>query len=655
MSINTITLFALVLAIGLVVDDAIVVVENVARLLASGVSRREAVRRSMGEVTSAIVAATLVLGAVFVPVAFLPGTTGLMLRQFGLAITSAVLISLLNALTLSPALCALWMRPEREHKRGAFRVFDRGFARVVLEYDRGVRRLLPRRALVLGVFALLGLATFVLFRVVPTGFVPDEDQGYFITSFQLPEGAALARTDQVAREVERILLSTPGIVGTNLFGGFDVLTGTFPPNVGSAFVTLAPWDERGKEGHSLDAIFARVRPQLAAIPGARVFALNPAPIRGLSRTGGFEFQLQDRAGGDLAQLAAMAQRIVDEGARAPELQNLFTTFQPNAPLAFVQLDRSKAKALGVPVSDVFETLQVFMGGLYVNDFDRYGRLFRVFAQGEGHFRARPDDVSRIWVRSERGEMVPLSTLLNLERIAGPRDIAHYNVYRSARIQGEPARGYASGQALDRMEEIARRLLPETMSFEWTGTAYQERRAGREGVLILGLSLVVVFLFLAAQYESWALPLVILLAVPLAFLGALGAQALRGLANNLYCQIGLVTLIGLASKNSILIVEFARRRRREGAALVDAAREAAEVRFRPVLMTALAFILGVFPLVIATGAGAAARRSLGTAVFGGMLVATALSLVLVPGLFVIVEGAAEAVARRRGPPAGEDGR
>jgi multidrug efflux pump subunit AcrB len=304
---------------------------------------------------------------------------------------------------------------------------------------------------------------------------------------------------------------------------------------------------------------------------------------------------------------------------------------------------------------VFETLQVFMGGLYVNDFDRYGRLFRVFAQGEGHFRARPDDVSRIWVRSERGEMVPLSTLLNLERIAGPRDIAHYNVYRSARIQGEPARGYASGQALDRMEEIARRLLPETMSFEWTGTAYQERRAGREGVLILGLSLVVVFLFLAAQYESWALPLVILLAVPLAFLGALGAQALRGLANNLYCQIGLVTLIGLASKNSILIVEFARRRRREGAALVDAAREAAEVRFRPVLMTALAFILGVFPLVIATGAGAAARRSLGTAVFGGMLVATALSLVLVPGLFVIVEGAAEAVARRRGPTAREDGR
>jgi hydrophobe/amphiphile efflux-1 (HAE1) family protein len=547
------------------------------------------------------------------------------------------------------------MRPEREHKRGAFRAFDRGFAGLVQAYDRGVRALLPRRLLLLAVFAGLGVATVLLFRAVPTGFVPDEDQGYFITSFQLPDGASLERTDQVAREVERILLGTPGIVGTNLFGGFDVLTGTFPPNVGSAFVTLAPWDERGGEGQSLDAIFAAVRPQLAGIPGARVFALNPAPIRGLSRTGGFEFQLQDRVGGDLGELAATARRIVEEGARAAELRDLFTTFQPDAPLAFVDLDRSKAKALGVPVSDVFETLQVFMGGLYVNDFDRYGRLFRVYAQAEGRLRSRPEDVRRLWVRSERGEMVPLSTLLRLERIAGPRDIAHYNVYRSARIQGQAAAGYSSGQALARMEAIARDVLPDTMSYEWTGTAYQEKQAGTETTLILGLSLLVVFLFLAAQYESWALPLVILLAVPLAFLGALGAQALRGLANDLYCQIGLVTLIGLASKNSILIVEFAKRRRREGAGLVDAAREAAEVRFRPVLMTALAFILGVVPLVVAGGAGAAARRSLGTAVFGGMLLATVLTLVLVPGLYVIVEGAAEALGRRFGRGAREEAR
>jgi hydrophobe/amphiphile efflux-1 (HAE1) family protein len=652
LSINTITLFALVVAIGLVVDDAIVVVENVARLLGHGLPRREAVRRSMGEVTSAIVAATLVLGAVFVPVAFLPGTTGLLLRQFGLAVSSAVGISLLNALTLSPALCALVMRPESEHKNPLFRGFDRGFRAVVRQYDRGVRALLPRRLAVAGVFLALVGATVLLFRTVPRGFLPDEDQGYFITSFQLPDGASLDRTLGVAKQVEDVLLHTPGIVGTNLFGGFDLLTGTSPPNTGAAFVTLAPWKERERKGESLDAIFASVRPKLAAIPDARVLALNPAPIRGLSRTGGFEFELQDRAGGSLPELARVAQEIVDRGNRSPELQGLFTSFRPTVPQVFVDLDRAKAKTLGVPVSHVFDTLQVFMGGLYVNDFDRFGRLFRVFAQAEGDLRARPEDVDHLWVRSERGEMVPLSTLVKLEHVAGPRDIPHYNVYRAAKIQGSAAPGYSSGQALDRMEAIAREVLPPTMSFEWTGTAYQERQAGSQARIILALSLVVVFLFLAAQYESLSLPLVILLVVPLAFLGALGAELLRGLANDLYGQIGLVTLIGLASKNSILIVEFAKRRRGEGESLVDAAREAAEIRFRPVLMTAFAFILGVVPLVLATGAGAAARRSLGTAVFGGMLVATLLSLVLVPALYVLVQGFAEWVGRRlRGASAG----
>ena len=643
--INIITLFALVLAIGLVVDDAIVVVENVARLLSTGMSRRESVLRSMGEVTSAIVAASLVLGAVFVPVALLPGTTGLLLRHFGLAVTCAVLISLLNALTLSPALCALLMRRESEHKAAFFRSFDRGFAALVTRYDRGVRALLPRRALVLGIFAVLGAATFLLFQTVPGGFIPAEDQGYFITSFQLPDGAALDRTDEVAREVERILMSTPGVISTNVFGGFDALTGTFPPNFGSIFVTLAPWDERGEKGQPIDAIFAAVRPRFNAIPGARVFALNPSPLRGLSRVGGFELQIQDRAGSPLSELADVTQRIVDEGSRSPELRNLFTGFRPYVPQIEIDLDRTKAKTLGVRVTDVFETLQTFMGGLYINDFDRFGRLFRVYAQAEGDLRAKPEDVQRLWVRSERGEMVPLSTLLSLRRVAGPRDIPHYNVHRSAKIQGEAAPGYSSGQALDRMEAIAREVMPPTMSFEWTGTAYQERQAGSETRIILALSLLVVFLFLAAQYESWSLPLAILLVVPLAFLGALGAQALRGLSNDIYCQIGLVTLIGLASKNSILIVEFAKRRRAEGASLPDAAREAAEIRLRPVLMTALAFILGVTPLVLASGAGSAARRSLGTAVFGGMLVATSLSLVLVPAVYVVVQGAAEWTGQR----------
>ncbi len=642
--LNTITLFAIVLAIGLVVDDAIVVVENVARLMSAGYPRREAVLRSMGEVTSAIVASTLVLGAVFAPVALLPGTTGLLLRNFGVTVTCAVLISLLNALTLSPALCSLVMRGEREHKSRFFRAFDRGFAAVVERYDQSVRALFPRRALVLGALGVLFALNVVLFRCVPTGFIPDEDQGYFITSFQLPDGASLERTDAVAREVERILKETPGVKSFNLFGGFDMLTGTFPPNFGSVPVTLRPWDERVAEGLEIEEIFAHVRPRFAAIPGARVFAFNPSPVRGLSRVGGFELQLQDRGGGTIEQLAEVTQRVVDAAEQSPELQNLLTTFRPYAPQVRVDLDRTKAKTLGVQVDEVFENLQVFMGGTYINDFDRFGRLFRVYAQAEGDLRASPEDVKRIWVRSERDEMVPMSTLLSLTRISGPRDIPHYNVYRSARIQGEAAPGYSSGQALDKMEEIARQVMPASMTFEWTGTAYQERQAGNEARVILALSLLVVFLFLAAQYESWSLPLAILLVVPLAFVGALGAQGLRGFANDLYCQIGLVTLIGLASKNSILIVEFAKRRHAEGLSLVDAAREAAEIRLRPVVMTAFAFILGVVPLVVASGAGAAARRSLGTTVFGGMLVATVLSLVLVPALFVIVQGAAEWVGR-----------
>jgi hydrophobe/amphiphile efflux-1 (HAE1) family protein len=649
--INFITLFALVLAIGLVVDDAIVVVENVARLLAAGYPRREAVLRSMGEVTSAIVAATLVLGAVFTPVALLPGTTGVMLRHFGVAVTCAVMISLLNALTLSPALCALVMRPEREHKAAFFRMFDRGFAAVVERYDRGVRALLPRRGVVLGVLAALFAANIVLFQFVPTAFIPDEDQGYFITSFQLPDGASIERTDAVASQIEKILLETPGVAGFNLFGGFDALTGTSPPNFGSVFVSLDPWSERIAKGQEIDAVFKHIQPLFAAIPEARVVALNPTPVRGLSRVGGFEFELQDRGGGTVEQLAEVTQRIIDEAGKTNELRNLFTPFRPSAPQVRVDLDRTKAKTLGVRVDSVFETLQAFMGGIYINDFDRFGRLFRVYAQAEGDLRSTPEDVKRLWVRSERGEMVPLSTLVSLSRMSGPRDIPHYNVYRAAKIQGQAAPGYSSGQALDKMEEIARNVMPDSMSFEWTGTAYQERQAGNQARVVLGLSLIVVFLFLAAQYESWSLPFAILLVVPLAFAGALGGQALRGFARDIYCQIGLVTLIGLASKNSILIVEFAKRRHAEGLSLVDAAREAAEIRLRPVVMTAFAFILGVVPLVIARGAGAAARKSLGTTVFGGMLVATLLSLVLVPALFVIVQGIAEWVGRRlRGGPA-----
>jgi hydrophobe/amphiphile efflux-1 (HAE1) family protein len=493
---------------------------------------------------------------------------------------------------------------------------------------------------------VLVLATLAVYRAVPTGFIPDEDLGYFITSIQLPDGASLERTEEVADRASEILRSIPGIAATVTIGGFDTISATNPSNAAGIFTRLAPWSERRSREQSIDGILGRARESLGAIPQAQVLPLNPPPLRGISRTGGFELQVQDRSGGELHELGAAVGRLIDAGNAAPELEGLFTNFRTDVPQYLIEVDRVKAKALGVSITDVFETLQTYLGGSYINDFDRFGRVFRVYAQAESAERAAPEDVRRLYARSQRGEMVPLATLLTPHRIVGPRDIQHYNAFRSVRVNGRPGPGYSSGQAIAKMESLAREILPAGMAYEWTGFAYQEIEAANAKLQILGLSLLVVFLFLAAQYESWSLPLVILLSVPLAFLGALGAQWLRGLANDLYCQLGLVTLIGLASKNAILIVEFARQRRERGEPLVDAALEAAERRFRPVLMTAVAFILGVVPLVVARGAGAAARHSLGTAVAGGMIVATALSLVLVPSLFVIIQGAAERMWSRR---------
>jgi len=427
-----------------------------------------------------------------------------------------------------------------------------------------------------------------------------------------------------------------------------MLSGSNPSHAAAIFTRLRPWPEREASGLSIEVLLARVRAEFERISEAQVLALNPAPIRGLSRTGGFELQIEDRSGGEPGDLTAAADRLIQAGNAERELRGLFTSFRSDVPQYRVELDRPKAKALGVSLSDVFQALQTYLGGTYVNDFDRFGRVFRVYAQAEAGERASPEDVHRLYTRSSSGEMVPLSTLLTVRRIVGPREIPHYNAFRAARINGSPAPGYSSGQAIAKLDRLAHEILPEGMTHEWTGFAYQEIQAGRATLQILALSLIVVFLFLAAQYESWSLPLVILLSVPLAFLGALTAQWLRGLANDLYCQLGLVTLIGLASKNAILIVEFAKHRHEQGAGLVEAALLAAETRFRPVLMTAVAFVLGVLPLVLARGAGAAARHSLGTAVTGGMIAATVLSLVLVPALYVIVQGAAERVWRSARP-------
>ena len=636
-SINTLSLFGLVLAIGLVVDDAIVVVENVTRLMEErDISAREATPLAMREVTGPIIAISLVLMAVFLPVAFLPGTTGKLYQQFAMTIACSVAISAFNALTLSPALCALLLRRRAERKAGPFRAFDRAFARFTRFYQSIGRLAIAHRPILLAVFGALVFCTVFLYGRLPTAFLPEEDLGYFIVSVQLPDGASLERTEAVTKEVVGILLAIPGVAHTVVNGGNDFLTSTAASNAASCFAILEPWDERKTREKSLPSILARARRELGSLSSAVVVAFNPPPIRGLGSTGGFQLQLQDETGGSIAELAKSARALVDAGNSSGLITGLVTALRANVPQYLIEIDRTKAKTLGLSLSDVFGTLQAYLGGYYVNDFNLYGRVFRVFVQAEPDNRATPNDVTRPYVRSASGEMVPLATLATVKPIVGPQVIAHYNLFRTAAVTGQAVSGRSSGQAIQDMEAIATRVLPEGTSYEWTGLSLQELRAGGAAPVLFALALVVVFLCLAALYESWLLPLTIMLVVPLAVLGALLAQSLRGLANDVFCQVGLVMLVGLASKNAILVVEFAKDLREQGESIEQAALHAARVRLRPILMTSLAFILGVVPLVIATGAGAASRNSLGTAVFGGMLFATFLSLAVVPVFFVVME-------------------
>src|SRR5437667_2460521 len=654
-SINTLTLFGLVLAIGIVVDDAIVVVENTQRHLdEEGLAPREATRRATAEVVGPVIATALVLMAVFIPIAFLPGITGQLYRQFALTIAVSVALSALNALTLTPALCALLLRPAgAARQRWLARVWNASFARLTAGYDRTVRQIVQRSALAVVVLVILSGTSYLLLRTVPTGFAPTEAQGYLLVNVQLPDAASLERTDAVVRQIEKMLLDTPGVETVVAIGGRSFISGVNGPNVASLFPRLTPWAKRKSAELRADAILGRLRARLGGIQEAAVVVFPPPPIRGISSGGGFQFEVQSVAGGSLLDIDAAARQIMDAARQRPELAATYTAFRPGVPQLDAQVDRTKAKALGVPLSDVFTSLQIFLGSLYVNDFNAFGRVYRVQLQAEPSFRASPSDVARLYVRSlagpdgRSGQMVPLSTLVTVKPITGPDTVSHYNLYRAAEIAGDTAPGASSGQAIAAMQDVARNLLPPGMAYEWSGLAFQDIEAGSRAGFVFALSALFVFLVLAAQYESWLVPLAVILAVPLGVLGALAALWLSGLANDVYAQIGLALLIGLASKNAILIVEFAKERREHGMDIREAARQAARLRFRPILMTSFAFILGSLPLVFASGAGAASRHSMGTTVVGGMLAVTALGVLLVPAFYVAMERLA--ARRRRGEP------
>ncbi|CAH2401692.1 efflux RND transporter permease subunit [Mesorhizobium escarrei] len=636
-SLNMLSLLGMVLAIGLVVDDAIVVVENVERQLEAGLKPLAATRAAMAEVTGPIIATTAVLMAVFVPVAFIPGVSGRLYNQFALTVAISFGISAFVSLTLTPALSAAFLRHRPATQFAPFRWFNTGFDRISHAYANGVRILIRLRWIMLGLFAAGLVATYFVWQRLPSTFLPVEDQGYFFVVIQLPDGASLERTDAVARKVRDVLQNTPGVDIVGSISGLNFLTNAAQSNSAVEFAILKPWDQRGPD-QSASKLVADVRSKLMEIPEAFALSFDPPSIPGIGTTGGFEFQVQDLTGRGSIALNDATQAVLAEARKQPELnpQQLFSSFSTSTPQFNYDLDRNKAKLLGLSLPDVFNTLQIYLGSLYVNDFNLFGRTFRVTIQADKDARAGAADISRLYVRNASGGMVPLSTLGKLVPIVGPETVPHYNNNASALINGGAAPGFSSGQAVAAMERAAATALPKDFGYEWTGITYQELKAGSIASIVFGLAMVFVFLILAAQYESWAMPFMVLLAVPLALFGAFVALLMRGMQIDVYSQIGFVMLIGLAAKNAILIVEFARRRREEGLSIVDAAMEAARLRLRPILMTAFAFILGVLPLMFSTGAGAASRQSIGTTVFGGMVAATILSLVFVPVFYAVIE-------------------
>ncbi len=625
-SINTLTLFAMVLSIGIVVDDAIVVLENVERLMAERqLSPKDAAYEAMREVSGAVVAIVLVLSAVFIPVAFLGGIAGKLYQQFAVTVALAVVLSGVVALTLTPALCAVLLKPGH-HEPRAFRWFNRAFSLLTDGYTGLVKHTLHHRILGASVFGAIVVGCFVMFRMVPGGFVPPEDQGYLISALVLPDGASLQRTQETGDAFQKKVAQDPGVARVFVIAGNDIIGGGRRTNAGTIFIPLKDWDQRESSSDQLAKKFTGLG---MTLPDGMALVFNPPPIRGLGSAGGFEFYVQSKGEPSVANLALVTNNFIEELKKQPKLTGINTFFRPTSPQLYVEVDEAKALSLGIPVADVYFSLQALMGSLYVNDFNLNGRTYRVQMQADAQYRATPTDLGQLYVRADNGSMVPIAALISVSTLVGPEQLERFNGFLAAKVLGSAVAGVSSGEAIDLVQSVANASLPNGYELAWAGQAYQQIRTGTASGLAFVFGIIMVFLILAAQYEKWSLPIAVLLAVPFALFGALLAVLVRSMPNDIYFQIGLIVLVGLSAKNAILIVEFAAQKREQGLNSFDAAMVAAKLRFRPIVMTSLAFILGVFPLVISTGAGAAARKSMGTGVFGGMLVSTFIATIFVP--------------------------